>query len=195
MKRKLGTFLLGLGTVLVCAALFLLIYNQTEDRAAGKKAEEILKEIQAANKDAEIEPENLMSEKKIVVEGDDYIGYLSIPSLKIELPVMADWSYEKLKTAPCRQKGSISTKNMVIAAHNYASHFGNIDKLSSGDVVMFTDLNEVTTVYNVVNTEILLPHQVKEMYSDEWDLTLYTCTYSGQERITVRCKAGLETFK
>ena len=32
-------------------------------------------------------------------------------------------------------------------------------------------------------------HRVEEMLSEEWDLTLFTCTYSGQTRFTVRCLA------
>ena len=29
-------------------------------------------------------------------------GYLSVPSVGLELPVMAEWDYDRLKTAPCR---------------------------------------------------------------------------------------------
>ena len=28
------------------------------------------------------------------------------------------------------------------------------------------------------------------MTDDSWDLTLFTCTYSGERRITVRCTAA-----
>ena len=37
--------------------------------------------------------------------------------------------------------------------------------------------------------EQLLPGQTVDMvgYSEDWDLTLFTCTISGRQRLTVRC--------
>jgi sortase A len=29
---------------------------------------------------------------------------------------------------------------------------------------------------------------VEEMESDEWDLTLFTCTIGGKSRVTIRCE-------
>ena len=34
------------------------------------------------------------------LNGWDYIGYLSIPSIGLELPVLSQWSYAGLKIAP-----------------------------------------------------------------------------------------------
>ena len=35
--------------------------------------------------------------------------------------------------------------------------------------------------------ELLWPEQTEEMLSGEWDLTLFTCTLGGRQRVTVRC--------
>jgi len=35
--------------------------------------------------------------------------------------------------------------------------------------------------------ETLMPTDIKEMTSGEFDLTLFTCTVGGQYRVTVRC--------
>ena len=42
-------------------------------------------------------------------------------------------------------------------------------------------------IYEVVTIEVLKPNQVSEMINNDYDLTLYTCTNDGQNRITVRC--------
>ena len=38
----------------------------------------------------------------ILVEGYEYVGFISLPTLELELPVMANWSEAKLKLSPCR---------------------------------------------------------------------------------------------
>lgn len=41
--------------------------------------------------------------------------------------------------------------------------------------------------YAVDTVEILAPTDVEDMTSNDYDLTLFTCTYGGSSRITVRC--------
>lgn len=122
------------------------------------------------------------------IEGNAYAGRLTIPVLHLDLPVMNDWNYRNLKIAPCRYAGSVYLDNLVIAAHNYLTHFGRIHTLSSGDEVIFTDTDGNSFVYTVAAIEILSPFSVRDMKESTWDLTLFTCTYGGQFRVTVRCQ-------
>ena len=52
------------------------------------------------------------------VSGFDYVATLQIPKLGLELPVMEDWTYDRLQYAPCRYAGTPYLHNMVICAHN-----------------------------------------------------------------------------
>ena len=123
----------------------------------------------------------------VEIKGEKYIGYVSIPELNLELPVMAEWSYRKLRKSPCHYAGSTKTDDLVIFAHNYSRHFGRLNRLSLGDEVIFTDMNGVITKYQVVDTDELSAYAVEEMTAGEYDLTLFTCTYGGRARVTVRC--------
>lgn len=78
-------------------------------------------------------------------------------------------------------------KNMVIAGHNYSSHFGNLKNLSQGDTVIFTDVDGNRFHYRVIELETLVPDAVDDLTSGGWDLTLFTCTIGGRSRVTVRC--------
>ena len=51
----------------------------------------------------------------------------------------------------------------------------------------FTDMDAQTIYYEVVALDVLGPYDVEEMTSGEYDLTLFTCNYSGKARVTVRC--------
>ena len=108
-------------------------------------------------------------------------------AIGIDLPVMSEWSYPRLKIAPCRQFGSSRTDDLVIAAHNYESHFGKLTSLTAGDSVTFTDMDGIVNEYVVNKVEVLDPHSVEEVEHSGYALVLYTCTYGGKTRVTVFC--------
>ena len=60
--------------------------------------------------------------------------------------------------------------------------------LTPGDRVQFTDAEDSVYLYQVEKTELLSPTAVEEMTAEEWDLTLFTCDFSGKARIAVRCQ-------
>lgn len=203
MRNKTGILCMILGAVLILGALSLFLYNETEaasaDQAAAQQLEQIIEQIGGQQDSADttlqedlniplefLEPED-MEMTEVEVNGHAYIGYLSIPSLELELPVMADWSYAKLKIAPCRYTGTVRGGDLVVMAHNYARHFGGLSELNEGDSVMFTDMDGTATWYEVVGRDILAPTAVEEMTAGDFDLTLFTCTYGGQSRVTVYC--------
>ena len=192
MRNKLGTICMILGTVLILAALSLFLWNRREAEQAGEAAADILPQVveQIAETTAEApappDPfDPTMTEAEI--DGYLYIGYLSIPALGLELPVMSEWDYNRLNIAPCRYSGSTKTDDLVIAAHNFAQHFGGLSGLTGGEQVLFVDMDNVVSTYTVVAVEILAPTAVEEMTNGEYDLSLYTCTYGGRSRVTVRC--------
>lgn len=192
MRNKLGTICMILGTVLILAALSLFLWNRREAEQAGEAAADILPQVvehiaeTAAGETAPPDPfDPTMTE--VEIDGYLYIGYLSIPALGLELPVMSEWDYMRLNIAPCRYSGSTKTDDLVIAAHNFAQHFGSLSGLSGGEQVIFVDMDNVVSTYTVVAVEILPPTAVEEMTNGEYDLSLYTCTYGGRSRVTVRC--------
>lgn len=105
----------------------------------------------------------------------------------VELPVFDEWNYKRLKTAPCRYTGSVFADDMIIAAHNYKSHFGTLNKLKSGDKVTFIDPYGTAHRYVVSQLITLDGTSVTDMQAGDWDFTLFTCTKGGAQRVTVRC--------
>lgn len=189
MGRKIGTACMILGAALVLAALSLFLWNQWENYRAGASVEAILPQLEASveEKQEELSGPYNTEMTEVEIDGYWYIGYLSIPSLDLQLPVMSDWSYPQLKIAPCRYSGSTKSGNLVIAGHNYARHFSPIKRLTAGDEVYFTDMDGVVTAYQVAEVDTLSPTAVEEMTDSGYPLTLFTCSYGGQSRVTVRC--------
>lgn len=198
-RKKKGTWLMTGGLLLIAAALFLTCFNLWDERRATNSAGEALRELEAVRPEeaeatepgeAEI-PAYLLDPGRempaVEVDGGRYIGVLEVPSLGLELPVMETWSYPNLRVAPCRYSGSAYQDDMIVAAHNYKTHFGQLKELRPGDEVRFTDTEGNVFRYAVAELETLGKYDVEEMTSGDWDLTLFTCTYGGQSRVTVRC--------
>ena len=136
----------------------------------------------------EVETDPFDTEMKVVeIDGYGYIGYLFIPDLNLELPVMDQWDYSRLKKSPCRYYGSTKKDNLVIAAHNYKSHFRYLSQLKPGALVMFADMEGNKHTYTVTVVEVLQPTDTEKVKDTGDDLILYTCIYSGTQRIVVRC--------
>lgn len=196
MKNKIGNICMLLGTGLLLAALSLFIWNQWEGRQAGASAEKILTRLVEQMDASAAERGSVYTDPyapvmaEVEIDGYGYIGYLTIPSLGLELPVMSEWDYERLETAPCRYAGTVQNDNLVIAAHNYPQHFGKISNLTEGEKIYFVDVNEIKFCYNVIAVELLAPNDVEEMTAGAYDLTLFTCDYGGGNRVTVRCVRG-----
>ena len=190
------------GAALILLALSFFGFNQWEAQQAEQSVEDILlqllKEIPDETNAAEIlrQPMGTPVEyldpsafemTEVEIDGYAYIGYLSIPSLELKLPIMSSWGYPQLKIAPCRYFGSVRSKDLVLLAHNYKKHFGRLKELQEGGAVLFTDMDGVTYEYTMVAKDILPPAAVEEVTAGEYDLTLFTCTPGGASRVTVYC--------
>ena len=212
MKRAIGIICMILGAALISCALWLFAGNEQEEELAQSMTEEYLPQIMELIQEktdeshssqintsyiSEVVPEDIHDPNgdyvgnMLVTEIDGYgfIGYISIPKLGLELPVVSETDMDVMKLAPCRFSGSPKTNDLVVGAHNYERHFGNIDKLSKGDTVLFTDMEGITWEYRVEFTELLLESDTEELAKGEFPLTIYTCTYDGNSRVTVRCKS------
>ena len=199
-KRHVGLVMIIIGISTAAAGLGLSGYNLWDSYRAGIQAYTAMdaiarhQEETAATDTNEIKeppldlsPDFVWELPVLEVDGYRYIGTVSIPVIDVELPVQEDWSPMLLKNSPCRYKGSPYQGDLIICAHNYDTHFGQLKNLLPGDEVIFADAEGNEFRYTVVVLETLIGTAVEEMESGVWDLTLFTCTLGGQKRVTVRC--------
>lgn len=192
---KKGTIWMSAGLLLILAALFLTVYNVWDESRAGKAADEVVAQLEEEIPDEEEESGELADYQKYPdmemptkeIDGVRYIGTLEIPAFGLKLPIISEWSDSNAKIAPCRYAGSAYSKDIIIAGHNYRTHFAKIENLVGGDLIIFTDVEGNRFEYQVVEMEVLDGTAVEEMKSGDWDMTLFTCTYSGRTRMTIRC--------
>lgn len=193
-----GRVMMALGALLLVCAGGLLAYNQWDDQRAGRESEEAAMTLVQEIQEQAVEVQEVVEEtadetdpallKVTELDGATYMGVLTIPKLERILPVQSDWSMPKLKRSPCRYSGSLADGELVIAAHNYRKHFGGLATLSQGESIVFTDLEGNQTFYEVREICTTEATDIEGMTESGYDLTLFTCTYGGKARMTVRCE-------
>ena len=116
--NKRGLVCIVAGVVLLLSALGLSGYNIIDERQAGENVEKAYEQLRVyALEPGELElPEGLIPAYQVEpevemsmveIDGHYYVGYVSLPTLDLELPVMSEWSYPNMKIAPCRYWGSV----------------------------------------------------------------------------------------
>lgn len=202
--KLVKTILIGLGCCCIAAAAALVVYNRWDAARAGAESEKLVGSLKSLLETAvhqqpdviddgvDIALENAQAQDDadigfVTIDGYDICGSLYIPAIDIELAVLSEWSYPNLAVSACRYSGSPEGQ-LIVIAHNYDLHFGRLKNLVPGDKVRFNGVDGKTYTYEVTGTETWATNQLEEIISgDEWDLTLFTCTYGGANRVVVRC--------
>ena len=192
---SIGKGLMILGVILLLGAAGLYGYNQWVDYQAGQKSDaaalSLVEGIQSNDVPiVEMQDEELSEEQIKVAELDGayYMGVLTIPAMEKILPIQSTWSEAQLKISPCRYSGSIQEGQLVIAGHNYKRHFTGLASLPIGESVVFTDLEGNQIFYEVREVYTVSATNIEGMVNSGYDLSLFTCNYSGKARVTVRCE-------
>ncbi len=201
------------GAFLLAGGVFLYAVNQKASRTAASLSADFLLQVQTSLLENAQEPGKIPAAQPYgnpydqqadsqlppqtpnkQIGGHSALGVLSIPDLKLRLPVFSDWSYPQLKIAPCRHMGAVSSNDLVIAGHNYRTHFGRLHQLKPGAAVQFVDMNGAAHHYTVSVIQVIAPTDLDAVASEELDLVLYTCTYSGKGRLMIGCRRTEDSF-
>lgn len=210
VRRIFGTVLVVLGSLLVAAALVLTGWNFWNEEQSGASAQSAMQQLEsqlqnaepeqtkpqhstsifqpAAPNEATVPEEDLYrAMPEVFIDGIGYIGYLNIPALDLDLPVIGETNDENLKIAPCRFFGTVYQKNFVIGGHSYRKHFRKLSSLGYGERLSFTDMDGNVYTYEVADCEVVQPYEAEYLCTGNWDLTLFTCTPGGLTRVVLRC--------
>ena len=181
--------LIILGVLCLVCSFGLFGYNYYEDYQAKSHVDDVIQRI--AFKEADMTYKQIPEKQMSVSYVDDigYVGILILEDFNLQLPIVANYDEALLKVAPCRFQGSVYLDDMIIAGHNYSSHFGKIGLLNYGCKITFIDMNNNKFHYVVSDILKIADYEYDKLVNDDyWDLTLFTCTLSRTSRIVIRCQ-------
>lgn len=182
--KKAGQLLLLISMLCALGAIGFICYNIDQNQKAAAHANQILNNWD----DMPLETTNDMDLVRSADLETGYMAVIELPTLGITLPVNEEWSEDASHISPCRYQGNLKTKDLIIAGHNYGSHFGYLHDLQLGDPIIITDASQKKYEYQVSKKETIPGTSIDKMQKGEWDLTLFTCDYMGTSRITIRCQ-------
>ena len=108
-RERIGRFCIILGGLCILAAAFLLGFNLREERRAAAATQRILPAVaHSIGQSPAPMPTLPAGELTVSLEGEEYLGILSLPTLALELPVGAEWEMDFLRQAPCRYAGTLA---------------------------------------------------------------------------------------
>ena len=131
------------------------------------------------------------------ISGTGIMGYVSIPNIRVELPIYHGTSEGVLQIATGHIQGSSlpvggSSTHAVISGHRglpSARLFTDLDQIVEGDTFTINVLNEVLT-YEVEKILVILPTETDKLaiIPGEDEVTLMTCTPYGvnSHRLLIR---------
>lgn len=193
MKGKLrGSILIVLGLALAFTGAALYAKYERQAAIADQQAEILLTQLHRTMEERHLggvvaeAPEGQMPQ--LLLNGYALLGILQAEEADIRLPIIEDWSYEKLQHSPCRYSGSLDEGNLILLGHNYHRHLGNLGQLEAGDTVTFTDINGKVYTFAVADAQVLKPTQVEQLQANPYPLAIFTCTDGGQSRYVVYCQ-------
>jgi len=198
-RNIIANLMIFIGLGCIAAAICVAVYYELENRAANqnenKVVEELAKIVTDSNTTDNIKDDTELAGEDskyydmpvVEIDGYNYIGYISFETIDNVFPIIENWDYKRLKKAPCRYSGNLRDHNLVIAGHNYRSGFGKLKKMQKGDRIYFTAMNGIMYEFEIELVEVMQPVEIEAMTESPWDLSLYTCTYDGKQRYTVRC--------
>ena len=190
MNKKISAVVTLVGLVLILCAMAVLFQNKKEDNLAQKLSDTVLPSLKEKIEESNFKPSAAEKDLNQELNRDlnQYDGYIKIPKLGLELPVMKKLTPANLKKSPCIYSGTAKDSNLIIAAHNYKAHFGKINQLENGDEIQYIDLQNKTYNYHVTAKEKINGRNSEQMQNENYALTLFTCDYTGRDRITIRCE-------
>ena len=130
--------------------------------------------------------------KKTTYYGYNVVGTISIPSIKIEYPILEKVTTKSLKVAVAYLSGVGINQvgNTVIQGHNYRNgmFFSNISKLSNGDDIYLTDISGTKIRYKVYSNFSAAATDASFYNRDtegKREITLSTCTEDSQVKTII----------
>ena len=221
MESKYSKFLTILLIIIIVAIIILLGYLGYSSLKSSKIDQEASEFVQTFTTDTSEENSNSTTKENVIVDGNievedisstgssstskkkqykgfNVLGTIEIPKNNVSYPILERPSAKALEVAVAAlyPKNAVlnSKGNVVIIGHNYRNgkFFSNNKKLSNGDKIYITDLdnNKVTyIIYKIFETSENDTDFYNRDTNGAREITLSTCTDDATKRTIIFAKA------
>lgn len=183
IKRYLAIICICAGILLIIGSVAMIIADRYEKKKNREYSAEILSRIHSSMPESgdSAEDLNIFSAASLSIDGVDYTGILSIPSLDIEFPITA--AYDVSSVAVYR----LSEQDAPLVLSCNDRSWSAVADASVGDRMAVTDMRGCTREYTVAEITRVSSYEAPSgVSSDDGSLTLVTV--SNGAYVLLRCE-------
>ena len=185
MKRFFGILLVVVGILLISFPF----YQEWKQNKELRALEEALSLISGADGDVDLSAIEDLSLSKDEIEN---VMELEIPFIDLKQYILKETTDENLNLAltQIKKDQTPGVGNFTVAGHRGyrdGRHFSNLSKVPVGEMV-YLHAEDETYVYELKSSEVIEATDVDVLNDDKGkdEITLITCTVSGENRVAVK---------
>ena len=189
---KIILVLLIIAIIAVAACVFIKYFKIYQNEAV---AQEVIQNITTKLEEQD-EAVVLIDEQ---IKGNKVVGIIRIPKVSIEYPILETTTMDTLSLSITKFWGNEINEigNVTLAGHNNlnGTMFGKVKKLKNGDIIELTDIQNTTLKYEIFDMYIVDPNDIScilPVEENTREVTLITCTATGEERLIVKAREVIE---
>lgn len=173
-KKFSGILCIALGILLVGASVFILIADRMGNRAREKKAQDAVKQLEAmlpplaagVGHDGTSPADGMAV---LEIEGVDYVGILSAPTLGIKLPVSGGRTASS-EAAVYRISGNAPSGSLMLGGSDNDPNLKKLEDLDIGDRIEFIDVRGNVWLYRLSHSTF--NNKMPDKPSEDAELTI-----------------------
>ena len=193
MKRNkriiLPIIILLAGVLLISAVVAYFAVTAVRSSAAKKSSDQILDRINSMIPDPRpgiVEEGRDTFMPVLSIDGTDYIGILTVPEYKTELPVASVWNEKESKRIITRYYGTLQENNLVLGADNAYGLFDFSKEITKDDRIFFTDTEGI--IYSFIVEDVIHTNKISAEKLTYDGLTIFIRSKASSNIIIVYCK-------
>lgn len=169
-KLYLSVICICLGILLIVGSAALIIKSRYAEDKSISYCARILSRLHSSmpESDRSSGSFDIFSAASLSIDGVDYIGILSMPSVDVELPVVSGYSESDIAVY------RVSEMNSPPALSCNSKNWSDVADASVGDKVTLTDMRGCAYEYTVAEIARVNSYELTASTSDDMSLTLVT---------------------
>lgn len=188
MRKAILWISLSLGILLIVAAVFWVIWDQTTQRKNMEEAVAIADQLLSClpnSRDNRGQAGRPMA--RMELDGTDFIAVLTVPGCGTRLPVCADWDADRIRQYPCRFTGNLYDENLIIGGSDNPGQLDFMKAIGVGDSVFLTDMTGYQYRYTVSDIRLTEDASAASLSQTDAALTIYARDTYGLYYTVIHC--------
>lgn len=182
-----------IGTVLIIASASLVTIHHFSQINAEKQAQEIVAEMKALIPEVSVgipDGRTDIGMPVMQISGEDFIGYIEIPTHNKALPIHNKWNKYKAANFPCKFAGSMYDGTLVIGTVENAGQLDIAKTIAGGEPINIVDVTGLKYTYAVTDIYKTKDVSAEALSEINAELIIFVRSSFVKDYVVISCETG-----